>query len=137
MPIQDLGNLGEFVAAIATLALLVTNGLRDYSCLSETDKARFVATFMTVLSYCQDAFIKWREGSLAPELWRGWEFVMMNLVSAPGGKEFWCERAYCFGEDFRLHVESDIMKRRPHPLAKPMGAFAIAKIADDSPAIDD
>jgi len=174
MTIQDLGNIGEFVAAIATvatlvylaiqirsntaavrsaaaqsvheafaswyhllaadaeLAQLVTDGLRDYSSLSETDRARFVATFMAFLSNCQDAFIKWREGSLSPELWRGWELVMMNLVNAPGGKDFWVERGYCFGEKFQWHVENDIMKRNPHPRAKPMGAFSIARNVEPS-----
>ncbi len=169
MTIQDLGSIGEFVAAIATvatlvylaiqirsntvavrsaaaqtvheayaswyqllaadssLAQLVTDGLRDYESLSESDRARFVAAFMAFLSYCQDAFIKWREGSLSAELWKGWELVMMNLVNAPGGEEFWQERGYCFGEDFQEHVENDIMKRKPHPRAKPMGAFSIAE----------
>src|SRR5262245_49020286 len=126
MNIQDLGSIGELVAAIATVATLVylavqirsntnavrlaaaqsvheafatwyrlvavdasltkivTTGLRDYSILSEVDRARFIATYMAFLLCSQDAFIKWREGSLAAELWVGWEFVMMNLVNAPG-----------------------------------------------------
>jgi len=168
MTIQDLGSIGELVAALATVATLVyvaiqiranTNavqsaaaqsvheafatwyrmiaadaslakvaagGLRDYSSLSEVDRSRFIATYMAFLSCSQDAFIKWREGSLSEELWMGWELVMMNLVNAPGGKEFWGERGYLFGERFRDHVENVIMKRKPHPLAKPMGAFSIA-----------
>ncbi len=167
--LQDLRNIGEFLAAIATiisliyvaiqirgntkavrsaaaqtiheafatwyrmlasdaeLSQLAANGLKDYSGLSEGDKARFIATFMAFLSYCQDAYIKWKEGSLSAELWSGWELVMMNLVNAPGGKEFWKERGYLFGEDFQCHVENDIMKRKPHPKAKPMGAFPIGK----------
>ena len=170
MTIQDLGSIGELVAAIATvatlvylaiqirsntyavrsaaaqsvheafatwyrmlaadaaLAQLVTDGLRDYASLSETNKARFVATFMAFLSYSQDAFIKWREGSLSADLWLGWELVMMNLVNAPGGKDFWGERGYLFGDEFRDHVENDIMKRKPNPNAKPMGAFSIGDI---------
>lgn len=115
----------RLLAADASLSQLVANGLRDYSVLSETERARFIATFMAFLSYCQDAFIKWREGALSPELWSGWELVMMNLVNAPGGKEFWAERGYLFGDQFRHHVENDIMQRTPHPRAKPMGAFAI------------
>lgn len=167
MTIQDLGSIGELVAAIATvatlvylavqirsntiavrsaaaqtvheafatwyqmlatdaaLAQLVADGLRDYASLSETNKARFVATFMAFLSYSQDAFIKWREGSLSADLWLGWELVMMNLVNSPGGREFWGERGYLFGDEFRNHVENDIMKRKPNPSAKPMGAFSI------------
>jgi len=100
--------------------------LRDYSALSETDKARLVSTFMAFLSCSQDAYLKWREGSLSPELWSGWELVMMNLVHAPGGRDFWDERGYLFGDAFRDHVENHIMKREPHPRAKPLGAFSIA-----------
>ena len=49
----------------------------------------------------------------------------MNLVCAPGGKAFWNERAYMFGDEFRRYIETDLMKREPHPDAKPMGAFPI------------
>lgn len=115
----------RMLAADADLAQIAANGLRDYSSLSETDKARFVATFMAFLSCSQDAFIKWREGSLSPELWSGWELVMMNLVIPPGGQEFWQERGYLFGKEFREYVENDILKREPHPSAKPMGAFSL------------
>jgi hypothetical protein len=115
----------RMLAADANLTQLVTDGLRDYSSLSETDKGRFVATFMAFLSCSQDAFIKWREDSLSAELWMGWELIMMNLVSAPGGKDFWSERGYCFGDEFQNHVENIIMKRRPHKNAKPLGAFSI------------
>jgi hypothetical protein len=165
--IQDLGNLGEIVGAMATvatliylavqirantravqssaaqsvheafatwyrmlaadgeLAQLVTNGLRDYASLSEIERGRFVSAFMAFLSCSQDAFIKWREGTLSSELWSGWELVMMNLVIPRGGQEFWRERGYLFGEEFRSYVENEVMTRKPHPRAKPMGAFPI------------
>jgi len=56
----------------------------------------------------------------------GWQHVIMNLVGAPGGKAFWKDRAYMFGDEFRRHIEDDLMKREPHPDARPMGAFSIA-----------
>ena len=101
------------------------NGMRDYSCLSEVEKAQFIAMFMSFSSYSQNAFHKWREGSLSPELWKGWELVTMNFISTPGGKEFWKERGYVFGEAYRRHVETEIMPRKPHPDARPWGAFPI------------
>jgi hypothetical protein len=106
----------------AELSQVAVNGLRDYFSLSETEKARFIATFM--------AFLKWREKMLEPPLWMGWELLIMNLVSSPGGKEFWKERGYLFGEEFRRHVEDDLMKRTPHPDAGPMGAFSIGRRGD-------
>jgi hypothetical protein len=65
---------------------------------------------MSFLSYSQNAFLKWRQKLLAPELWLGWEFVIMNLVCAPGGKAFWKDRGYMFGEGFRRYVENDLRK---------------------------
>ena len=81
--------------------------------------------FYSTLSCSQDAFIKWREGSLARELWSGWEQVMMNLFIAPGGRTFWDQRGYLFGDEFRRYVEGDLMKRDPHPEARPMGLFPL------------
>ncbi|HTG52028.1 MAG TPA: hypothetical protein VMA33_04135 [Candidatus Tectomicrobia bacterium] len=58
--------------------------------------------------------------------WLGWELVIMNLVCAPGGKAFWKDRAYMFGDEFRRYIEDDVMKKKPHPDAKPMGVFSLA-----------
>jgi hypothetical protein len=125
----------RMLASDAGLSELMTNGLRDYSSLSEIERARFVSSSMAILLCTQDAFIKWREGTLAPELWSGWEFVTMNLVKAPGGKILWRERAYMFGADFRNHIENDLMKRDPHPDAKPLGAFSIGNESDRGGAV--
>ena len=84
---------------------------------------------MAFLSYLQNAFLKWREKSSSRRCGMGWELLIMNLVSSPGGKEFWKERGYLFGEEFRRHVENDLMKRMPHPDAKPLGAFPIGQPA--------
>ena len=107
------------------LTKIAVDGLRDYHALDEVAKAQFIALFMQFLSYSQNAFFQWREGTLSQELWSGWELLLMNLVSAPGGKEFWSERGYIFGSDFREHVENEVMTRTPDPRAKPLGAFEI------------
>jgi len=124
---EHFANWYNAFASDESLSKVAVDGLKDYSLLSDTDRARFVAMFMAFLSYSQNAFLKWRQGLLAPSLWLGWEQVIMNLVCAPGGKTFWKERAYLFGEEFRRYVESDLMKRTPHPDAKPMGAFSIGR----------
>jgi hypothetical protein len=126
---EHFANWYTTFASDPSLSAVVINGLKDYGSLSETDKARLVAIFMAFLSYSQNAFLKWRQGLLAPSLWLGWEQVIMNLVCAPGGKACGKERSYLFGEEFRRYVEDDLMKRTPHPEAKPMGAFSIGRQA--------
>ena len=115
----------HLLASDASLSQIAVDGLKNYNGLTETNKARFISLFMAFLSYSQNAFLKWKQGLLAPPLWMGWEQLLMNLTNAPGGKMFWKERGYLFGEEFRRHVEDDLMKRTPHPDAKPMGAFSI------------
>ena len=51
----------------------------------------------------------------------------MNILSTPGGKGFWEERSYVFGDTFRYYVETEIMTRKPNPKAKPWGAFEIGQ----------
>jgi hypothetical protein len=122
---ENFADWYRMLAADAELSQVITDGLREYASLSEGTKARFISTMMVFLSCCQDAHLKFREGSLSQDLWSGWEQVMMNLVHSPGGRGFWEERAYLFGDVFRAHVEDDIMKRTPHPRARPLGAFSI------------
>lgn len=108
-----------------------TKGMRDYSSLTETERSQFIALFMTLSSYTQNAFVKWREGSLSPELWRGWEYISMNFYSTPGGKDFWNERGYLFADIFQSYMKDDLMKRSPHPNAKPWGSTDVMKPAND------
>lgn len=104
------------------LLALSTKGMKDYASLTPTEKAQFIAMFMAFSSHTQDAFFKWREGSLAPELFRGWEYVSMNFFSTPGGKAFWDERRYMFADEFDDYIVNDIMTREPHPSARPWGS---------------
>jgi hypothetical protein len=111
----------------AELNRIAIKGLKDYASLGEIEKARFIETFMAFLSYSQNAFHQWREKSLSPPLWGGWELLVMNLLSSPGGKEFWKERGYVFGNEYRHYVQKIIMTKKPHPEARPLGAFKIGK----------
>ena len=131
---EHFANWYHLLASDESCAQVVIDGLKDYHSLSEKDKARFVAVFMAFLSYSQNAFIKWRQGLLEPSLWLGWEQLLMNLAGAPGGRAFWKERSYLFGQDFRSHFENDLMKRTPHPDAKPMGAFSIGQKPEEQAA---
>ncbi len=113
------------VQAEPSLLSISAKGMTDLPSLSETEKQQFIAHFMVFCSHIQDAFYKWQEGSLSPELWRGWEYVSMQLFLSPGGKDFWDERDFMFADAFQTYVNDVIMKREPHPKAKPWGLSGI------------
>jgi hypothetical protein len=56
----------HLLANDAVLSQIAAKGLRDYTSLSEQDRVRFIAAFMSCLSYSQNAFLKWRQKLLAP-----------------------------------------------------------------------
>ena len=121
-------NYGDWYMALmcdAELNRIAIKGLKDYATLDEVEKARFIETFMAFISFSQNAFYQWQEKALSPWLWAGWELLTMNLLAALGGKEFWKERGYVFGREYRDYVEKVIMTREPHPEARPLGAFKL------------
>lgn len=115
----------QSVQSDPALLSLSTRGMQDYDALSPTEKSQFIALFMSFSLDTQDAFYKWRDGSLDPELWRTWELVSMNLYSTPGGKAFWQERSYLFAQSYRDFIQNDLMLREAHPNARPWGADII------------
>lgn len=127
-------NFAAWYASIqsdSTLLEITTRGMQEYNSLSPTEKGQFIAVFMSFSSHTQNAFYKWLEGSLSPELWRGWELVSMNFFSTQGGKSFWNERGYMFADAFQEYIGSDLMNRQPHEKAKPWGAFEIGQSVDE------
>lgn len=122
---ENFANWYSSAQSDSKLLDISTKGIRDYSSLSESEKAQFIAMFMSLSSHTQNAFVKWQEGSLSVELWRGWEYVSMNFFSTPGGRLFWKERAYLFSDAFQIYIRDDLMARDPHPDAKPWGTSDI------------
>ena len=121
-------NFAEWYASTQSDPVLIdlsAKGMKDYSSLSDIERGQFIALFMSFCIHFQNAFYKWQEGSLSPELWRGWEYVSMNMLSTPGGKEFWNDRDYLFADAFQLYIREEIMARAPHPKIKPWGASYI------------
>jgi len=55
---EHFANWYHLIAADAELSRIAANGLRDYQSLSENERTRFIAAFMSFLSYSQNAFSK-------------------------------------------------------------------------------
>ena len=60
---EHFANWYHVIAADNELSRIAASGLRDYASLSEQERTRFIAAFMSFLSYSQNAFLKWREGA--------------------------------------------------------------------------
>src|SRR5258707_8513953 len=76
----------HLVAADDELSQIVAKGLRDYESLSEKERVRFIAAFMSFLSYSQNAFLKWRGRTPSSPPLEGARHAAMNLLHAPGDR---------------------------------------------------
>src|ERR1700746_2951578 len=56
---EHFANWYQLIAADAELSRIAVSGLRNYASLSEQERVRFIAAFMSFLSYSQNAFLKW------------------------------------------------------------------------------
>lgn len=121
-------NFAEFYKSVQgdpVLMNLTLRGLRDYDSLTETEKGQISSFFMAFNLHMQDAYYKWKDGSLSPELFRGWELVSMNMFGLPGGRNFWSIRGYLFSEAYQNFVNEDLMKRPVQENIQPFGAFSL------------
>jgi hypothetical protein len=59
---EHFANWYHLIAADAELSQIAADGLRDHQSLSQNERTRFIAAFMSFLSYSQNAFLKWRQG---------------------------------------------------------------------------
>lgn len=127
MTLQDLGSIGELLAAAATVVTLV------YLAIQIRSNTRAVKS--AAAQSVHEAFATWyrmlaADAPLAQLVTNG----LRDYASLSEGdkarfvatlKAFWAERGYLCGDEFRSHVENDLMKRTPHFLSRPMGAFPI------------
>ncbi len=118
--------VGGDAVALATS----TKGFADLTSLSAAEKAQFVCIYMAFLSHCQNAFHQWKQGHLSDDLWACWDTLMMNL-NTPGGAEFWAERSYVFGQEFRDYFEK-LLRRQPNARAKAFGVVPLRKVRDET-----
>jgi len=72
--------------------------------------------------HTEDAYADWSR-----------QFILFHVHQPEEGEilsdNFWKERAYVFGDEFRHYIENDVMKREPHLDAKPLSAFPIGQPA--------
>src|SRR6059036_2497232 len=108
MNLGDLANVGQVIGAIAVVVSLfyVANQIRQ-----NTNAVRS-ATAQTV----HEHFANWYHLIAAD--------AELARIAA---KDYATTHRFLFGEEFRRHVEDDLMKRTPHPDAKPLGAFSIGR----------
>jgi hypothetical protein len=88
--------------------------LEGYGALDPDQKARISQVFfMTFRSY-ENMYYQYRKGYLDPEVWQGWERLMLNYFGRAGFQQWWRMRRDVFSESFVAFLETTPIS---HPVA--------------------
>ncbi|NCF20023.1 MAG: hypothetical protein GWP63_17450 [Haliea sp.] len=142
--LTDLGNLGEFVGAIAVVASLIYvgiqlrqntaaikittaqaftdtwnvffRGLRGTSHLKEGELVQFYAFLSQAFTTYQSFFIQRQKGVVDEGSWTSYVQAIIDLMSSKGVREYWEFRHHWYTEEFQDYVNSASTKQSTHTM---------------------
>ena len=116
-------NFSSFLVAAGSpeVSEVLTRAFIRFDEMEDAERWVFICHALCFFSSLQDAYEKWREGSLSDDLWVGWRGMSLNFFATPGGKSFWVQRRHMFGEPFQAFVEAELLNAMPPANARLWG----------------
>ena len=93
------------IAQDSELADIVSRGWRDFSALSEVERARFLAIMSQLCRQYDSQLHLWRDGAIPDPLWAASERTLVLCLSQPGAREWWAGARSLYSEQFQELVE--------------------------------
>lgn len=106
--VNQLNMVYSDLSTDAQLSELWVKGLRDFSALSPSERARFSAFAGRLLRIVESVYHQYRWGRIEDMVWSGIDTSVEDLCLYPGMKEWWGTRAHWFSEDFNSHIKAYI-----------------------------
>ena len=115
--VSELGTALSMQAQNREWAALLGRGLQSLEDLDPVERTQFLSHVSHILRIYESLYFHYREGSLDPRVWQGFENAIGEVIAYPGMQETLKLRAHHLSEDFQRFLEA-----RPGP-AKPGGIF--------------
>jgi len=110
MSIQDIGNIGQLIGAIATVATLVyladltLRGLGEPAKLSPVERVRIHGLLIMSFRRLEAVYVQCNLGSIDAEMMVGFERSLLPMLKAPLGAQWWSTAQQTFHKSFVAHV---------------------------------
>jgi hypothetical protein len=123
--LTDLGNLGEFVGAIAVVASLIYVGIQlrqNTAAIKITTAQAFTDTWNGYISTLNlapdlgDVFFRRQKGVVDEGSWTSYVQAIIDLMSSKGVREYWEFRHHWYTEEFQDYVNSASTKQSTHTM---------------------
>jgi hypothetical protein len=88
------------------ISRIFRTGVEGWEHFGPDQKARFFHIAFVWLKTIEAAHYQFIRGRLDPEVWKGWEAVVISYLLGPGIQAYWCRRREGFSLTFQAYVEA-------------------------------
>ncbi len=98
--VSEFGALNRAMAETPDLSILFVQAMEDFESLSAADKARCSQLFFACFHNFENMYYQYRKGYLEPDVWLGWQRLILTYYARPGFQVWWSMRRDVFSRSF-------------------------------------
>lgn len=99
--IASLRDWNKELIGSAAVARIWGQGVENMEDLDEDGRAQFITLAFNLFKTLEDMHFQFRQGSMDPEVWAGWESFASLYLKRPGSQQYWAHRGQLFSRPFR------------------------------------
>ena len=90
----------ELISNVA-VARVWGRGVENMNDLDDDGRAQFIVLAFNLFKTLEDMHFQFRQGSMDPEVWEGWEHFASIYLKRPGSQQYWAQRRPLFSRSFQ------------------------------------
>lgn len=98
----------EVMAYEGDAACIYVLGINGLGNLDDSQRLRFFVIMFEIFRAAEQLHYYEGEGMVEPQIWRGFERQVTEVVSLPGVQEWWSLRRHWFSDDFQSFLDEKI-----------------------------
>lgn len=99
--IASLRDWNRELIANPSVARIWGQGVEDMEGLDADGRAQFITLAFNLFKTMEDMHFQFRQGSMDPEVWDGWECFAAVYLKRSGSQHYWAHRRQLFSRPFR------------------------------------
>lgn len=103
--IASLRDWNSALIADPSVARIWGKGVEDMDDLDEDGRAQFITLAFNLFKTLEDMHFQFRQGSMDPDVWAGWEAFAAIYLKRPGSQQYWGYRRELFSQPFRVWLD--------------------------------
>ena len=88
-----------------SVARIWGRGVENMEDLDDDGRAQFITLAFNLFKTMEDMHFQFRQGSMDPEVWDGWESFAALYLKRPGSQQYWAHRRKLFSRPFRDWID--------------------------------